>query len=674
MVAASSAVGPARTIERLSGDSTSLPHLPALDGLRGVAVALVVGYHLSPSALPGGFLGVDIFFVLSGFLITSLAVTEARQRKGFRLGAFYLRRIRRLLPALLLLLLAGALYARVWAQDVELDRLRDHSLWTLGYLANWRFIADGTTYTDALYGQSPLRHTWSLAIEEQFYIVFPLLVVGVGALLRWRAEALRWTIGAVAVVGTLASATWMAVLWGDGRDPSRGYFGTDTRVHSLLVGVLLGVVLVGRPVRSGPAARFVAAGALVGAVGLAAAAMVSHEDSSILQHGGFLCVAIATAAVIAGSERVTPLQWVLTRRSLMGLGLISYGVYLWHWPVIIVLDEARTGLRGIPLATLRISVTLVISLASYLLVELPIRRGRLRTAAHPRALALSAASVGSVAAVVLAATVVPAPTVLPPRTTTSAPAEVAAAYDLPIGMVMFGDSVARGIAGAGGDFEEWRPDQSTFDPALVRLWNVARIYCSFLEGYEIGPDDKLTDPSQLCGGWRQWLTDVFAVDDYDVVVVALGNDASHRMVGEDERVELGSERHQELLTSFLDELRSMAVDHGAELVLMPIPPRRDTLLTELDRDGRRERLMREEMFRYADERPGVRVLDLYEQVCPDGDCEHPVDGFDPAWRHDGFHFTPEGSRWVADWITAHLIDLDHPTSSANGAGRTIEPR
>jgi peptidoglycan/LPS O-acetylase OafA/YrhL len=657
----------------LPGESkTSLSHLPALDGLRGVAVALVVAYHLAPSSVPGGFLGVDVFFVLSGFLITSLAITEVRQRDGFRVGAFYMRRIRRLLPALLLLLLVGALYAQVWAQDVELDRLRNHSLWTLGYLANWRFIADGTTYTDVMYGQSPLRHTWSLAIEEQFYIVFPLLVIGLGTWLRWRAEALRWAIGVVAVVGALASATWMALLWGDGSDPSRGYFGTDTRVHSLLVGVLLGVVLVGRPVRSGPAARFVAAGALLGALGLAAAAMVSHEDSSILQHGGFLGVAVATAAIIAGSERVTPLQWVLTRRALMGLGLISYGVYLWHWPVIIVLDEARTGLSGIALATLRISVTLVVSLASYLLVELPIRRGRLRTTAHPRVLALSAASVGTVAAVVLAATIVPAPTVLPPRTTTSVAPEVAAANELPMGVVMFGDSVARSLTGAGGDFDEWDPALSTFDPGLVRLWNVARIYCNYLDGAVINSDGSLNDAAMLCGEWRGFLAKPLEEDDYDKVIVALGNDAAHRMV-DGERVELGTPRHEEVLAGFLDELRGIATSHGAELVLLPLPPRSDSYRSELDRDGLRERLMREEMLQYAAQRPGVDVLDLYDEICPGGDCARPPDGFDPAWRPDGFHFSTEGARWVADWITAQLIDVDGPTSSGHVAGRTVDP-
>ena len=253
----------------LSGESTSLSHLPALDGLRGVAVALVVGYHLSPSALPGGFLGVDIFFVLSGFLITSLAITEVRRARGVP--------PRRVLPAADPAAPARAAPAAPRrsavrpgvGQDVELDRLRDHSLWTLGYLANWRFIADGTTYTDALYGQSPLRHTWSLAIEEQFYIVFPLLVLGSARCVRWRAEALRWAIGAVAVVGALASATWMAVLWGDGSRPVSRLL-RHRHARALAAG--------GRAARAscwsagrcgpGPPARLVAVGALVGALGL----------------------------------------------------------------------------------------------------------------------------------------------------------------------------------------------------------------------------------------------------------------------------------------------------------------------------------------------------------------------------------------------------------------------
>jgi peptidoglycan/LPS O-acetylase OafA/YrhL/lysophospholipase L1-like esterase len=652
----------------------AFPHLRSLDGLRGVAVALVVAYHLAPSAVPGGFLGVDVFFVLSGFLITSLIVTEVQRREGFRAGAFYIRRIRRLLPAVLLLLLGAALYATVWAEPDELDRLREHSLWTLGYLANWNFIADGTTYTDVVVGQSPLRHTWSLAIEEQFYILFPLLVLGLGRLVRWRADVLRWVLGSVAVVGATASAVWMAAQWGDGTDPSRGYFGTDTRAHSLLVGVVLGVVLVGRPVRSGPMARPAAALAIAGAVGLMAATIATHEDSSTLQHGGFLLVALATAAIIAGGQRVGPLRWVLTRRALVGLGVISYGVYLWHWPVIILLDELRTGLDGVALAALRIGVTLAVSIASFFLVEQPIRRGRLPAARQPHAVVLSAAGALSVAALVVAATVVPPVKALPPRPPTAVAPEVAAATELPLGVVMFGDSVARSISGAGGDLDEWRPELSSFDPSLVRLWNLARIYCSYLEGTAVMADGRLSDPRMLCGGWRERLTDVLEQDDYDdIVLVALANDAGPRVV-DGERIELGSDRHQELLTAFLDELRGIAQSHGAEVVLMALPPRADSLRADIEQDSRRGRLMREELSEYAAERPGTRVLDLFDQVCPDGDCEHPAGGFDPAWRPDGWHFGPEGARWVADWVTAQLIDLEPSPDAALDANSPLGQR
>jgi lysophospholipase L1-like esterase len=463
----------------------------------------------------------------------------------------------------------------------------------------------------------------------------------------------------------------MVALWDD-LDPWRGYFGTDTRAHSLLVGVLLGVVLVGRPVQRGAAARWAAAGAIVGALVLGAAVATSHESSSGLQHGGFLGVAVATAAVIAGSERVQPLNWVLTRRVLVGLGLISYGVYLWHWPVIVILDEPRTGLEGLPLALLRIGVTLTVALASYVLVEQPIRRSRRARVPARVGVAMSAAGVGTVAAFVLLATVVPPVPPAPPRTTTSLSAEVAAANELPVPMLMFGDSVARSLAGGGGDFKEWVPEQSVFDPTLVQLWNVATIYCSFLDGYQVMGDGRTNENAVfLCGDWKRWVEEVLVTDDYKFVLVALANDAGPRLV-DDEVVELGTPGHQALLDDFLDELRSVSNQHGAELAVITLPPRTQRGTTVIDEDEDRERLMREEIRRYAEDRPGIRVLDLFEEICPNSECYSPE--FDPSWRTDGLHYSTEGARWVADWITEQLVDVDAPASSSAAASRSVAPR
>ena len=645
-----------------SPGDVALPRLPALDGLRGVAVTLVVAYHLYPSAVPGGFLGVDVFFVLSGFLITSLAVTEVGQRGGFRVGAFYLRRARRLLPAVLVLLLAGALYAAVWAEPEELDRLREHSLWTLAYLANWRFIADGTTYTDALYGQSPLRHTWSLAIEEQFYILFPLLLVVVGRAVRWRADRLRRALGVVAAAGAVASAAWMAVLWGDGSDPSRGYFGSDTRVQSLLVGVLLGLVLVGRPPRAGAAARFAAAAAVAGTLGLASAVVLAHEDSALLQRGGFLLVALGTAGIIAGSERVAPLRWALVQRPLVGLGLISYGVYLWHWPVIIVLDERRTGLDGAALTLLRLAVTLLAALASDALVERPIRRGSLGRAYGRVSVGFAPAALVLVVGAVFAATVVPvvrrdspqerSPVALAAETT---PPTV---VPVPLDVVIAGDSVAHTLAGGTvrtfPAFDPWTPEQSPFDDELVSLRSAAKPGCSFLPGNLVVPGSSPANLSPFCRGWEDDLAGALGGTDRPVVVVALSNDAGDRVV-EGRQIDLGTADHQALLDRWLDEVRAKARPLGGDLVLVALPPRTGRTARAADEGGARERAMRDELEAYATTRPGVQVLDLFEEVCPGGDCAHPTAGFQAAWRFDGMHYTADGARWVADWLTSALV-------------------
>src|SRR3954471_15007810 len=214
-----------------------LGYVPGLDGLRGIAVIAVLLFHGGVTWARGGFLGVDMFFVLSGFLITSLLLDERWKTGTVKLSRFWARRARRLLPALLALLAAMAAYATWVPMDSPLPSLRRDVLATLAYVSNWHFILDGGSYFARNAPPSPLRHTWSLAIEEQFYLLWPLIFIAVA---RGRARLAK--LGTFIGVGIAASIAAMLLLYHPGTDASRVYYGTDTRVHVILIGCGLAVL------------------------------------------------------------------------------------------------------------------------------------------------------------------------------------------------------------------------------------------------------------------------------------------------------------------------------------------------------------------------------------------------------------------------------------------------
>ena len=344
-----------------------MQHQPALDGLRGAAVAGVLLFHAGH--LRGGYLGVDAFFVLSGFLITSLLLAEGARTGTVALGAFWARRARRLLPALLAVLAFVAVYSLVVASAAERTTIRGDGIATLGYFANWRAIFSGTDYW-ALFGSpSPLEHTWSLAIEEQFYLVWPLLLVAIAAAPR-RVLALA---GGLAI----ASFVWMQVLY-DPASPSRVYFGTDTRLASILIGAALAawVARRGHVARGRPRAILELV-AWTSVVLLTFAWLRLDGSSTVLYRGGLFVTALAVAGVIAAAVHPQRggVNRVLSFGPLCALGLISYGVYLWHWPIYVWLDEQRTHLDGWALVALRIAITIAVATLSYFLLEQPIRHG-----------------------------------------------------------------------------------------------------------------------------------------------------------------------------------------------------------------------------------------------------------------------------------------------------------
>ncbi len=351
-----------------------LAYFPALDGLRAVAVVSVVAYHLELPWARGGFLGVDLFFVISGYLITALLLREHSATGRVDVRSFWVRRFRRLVPLLVVMTVATVAAARLWGVPEQWTSVRWDALAALGYVANWRFIVADQSYFDTLIGPSPLRHTWSLAVEEQWYLLWPIVMLGVVALLGRRAG---WTLAFASIVAaTVASAAWMATLY-VADDPSRAYYGTDTRAQQLLVGGALALALHRWPQIASIGRRGrLAIGALAAVAAFAVAVSTASDDSSVLFHGGFLAVSVLCAVMVAASantEVATPLRW-LESAPLNWIGLRSYGIYLWHWPVIVYVGTP-TGIEwdGIRLIALQVLITLTLADASHRVIERRIR-------------------------------------------------------------------------------------------------------------------------------------------------------------------------------------------------------------------------------------------------------------------------------------------------------------
>jgi peptidoglycan/LPS O-acetylase OafA/YrhL len=354
------------------GGGVTLHYMPALDGLRAVSILGVLLYHGGFSWAGGGVISVNVFFVLSGFLITTLLLKEWERSNTIKLLSFWARRARRLLPALFLLLAGIAVYIWIFAPGGTQGEFRGDALSTLFYFGNWHQIASGQSYFALVSAPSPVLHTWSLAIEEQFYVVWPLVVLGLMKL--WGSTRVLLT---VAVVGAVASATEMALLFHPGMDPSRLYYGTDTRAQDILVGAVVALVLLHRQPSENRPGR--AAWSWVGAIAMGVYAwewFTVTGSSNWLYRGGFLLCDVAVGVVILAvtlAPRGLPARG-LSVRPLTYIGRISYGLYLWHWPVFLVVDNARTGLIGWELFVVRCAITFVIAVASWYLVEQPVRK------------------------------------------------------------------------------------------------------------------------------------------------------------------------------------------------------------------------------------------------------------------------------------------------------------
>jgi len=355
-------------------------YIPGLDGIRAIAVLAVLLYHSGVAAVPGGFLGVDVFFVLSGFLISTLLLQEIERTSAVSFGQFYLRRARRLLPALLATLALSSVLVLVFARDAA-AQFRTDAVASMAYVTNWWYVVQDLSYFEAMGRPPMLQHLWSLAVEEQFYLLWPLCLV---LLYRWRG---RPGVGRVAFTVALVSTLLMALgsfIWNlpAAGDASRLYFGTDTHAMGLLLGAALATVW-----RPGALPKQVAGPARVVLWAVAAGAVwalfrIFHtvgENSAWLYRGGFLIVSAVTAVIVAlACHPAIGFGKLLAIQPMRYIGERSYGLYLYHWPIFVV---TRPGIDlpfdGLPAWIVRMGLTFAVAEVSYRYLEVPVRRGAL---------------------------------------------------------------------------------------------------------------------------------------------------------------------------------------------------------------------------------------------------------------------------------------------------------
>jgi peptidoglycan/LPS O-acetylase OafA/YrhL len=625
--------------------------VPALDGLRALAVVAVMLYHGGVSWMPGGFLGVDLFFVLSGYLITTLLVAERARWGSIDLLAFWARRGRRLLPALFLMLIAVAIYAATLAPTNQQATIRGEGLATLLYVSNWWAIVHGHSYFDQFLQPSPLTHTWSLAIEEQWYLLFPVVL----SILLVRRTVPRWLTWLLAG-GAVASAAWMAHLFHPGTDPSRAYFGTDSRIQDLFVGAALAVWLRRREPRAPGSYRLLAYDRWVpaAALGVVLAAMcLLHEEDARLYRGGFLVFCGLCAVVIAHcldhkqSRMARALSWEPIRL----VGLISYGLYLWHWPVDVVLSPARTGLDGPALLGLRSGVAAAAAAASYVLVERPVRRGRLVNWLGRR---------GELYVAIAAAILVAAALVIATPTKSS-------------GFAADGSGSSSGVSGAGlkvffvGDSVSYNL-RYYFDPAKtpgISLDGSTKLGCGLIPKTNViaGKPDP---PAPGCAEWAAGWPAELAAGHRDLSVLFLGIGEQFDVQQAGGNISFGTPAYARFLDKYLDGALATMAKSSDHVAIMNVPCHR-VLESDVNpiptivNDQRRIDWLNQYLLAYQKRSSTpFSVIDLNKFICVDGD---PVQRGDVKLRFDGLHFTAEGAALVWKWLGPQLVSIAGRTKS-----------
>ena len=600
----------------------ALRHLPALDGVRGLAVIGVLLFHGGFVWAKGGFLGVSTFFTLSGFLITNLLVREWERSSSLDLVRFWGRRLRRLLPAAVAAIaIIGLVWWRIGSPE-QVASLRGDMLSAVGYVANWRLWSSGVSYGSLFTEPTPFQHFWSLAIEEQFYLVFPLVVL---VLTRLGGRRL------LTVVCTAATIVSIALMWLQRSDFDRVYYGTDTRIAEILFGVLLALMWSSRsrnsdsPTQREPLFDIIGFAAVLG---ILAAWFSVAESSPGLAKGGLPLYALLSTLVIYCATRAGFFARIFSVSALRWAGLLSYGLYLYHWPIFLLLSPERTGLALAPLFAVRMIVTVGVALASYFLLEMPIRRRTLF--ASPRSAGIAAfASIGAIAVFAVASTTAIQRSTIPYANMKVGSVEITTAALYPSTTADNQPAKTVWIIGDSGAM-----DQS---PALAAAFEGAGT-TTFVFG--AGPGFGLSQPGI---NWREDWDKVIARDRPDLAVMMFGGwDLSYLNSN-------GESAYERLV----DEAVTKLTQSGVRVMLLPVMPGGKYDVSAVNRV----------FAQVAARHPGMVDNPPIDSAlsAPDGSTPRYWIGEDGTLhllrKQDGWHLCQEGASNLAELITNRALQL-----------------
>lgn len=640
---------------------------PALDGVRALAVVAVMLFHAGYGWMSGGYLGVSVFFTLSGYLITSLLLAEHRATGTVDIARFYTRRAKRLLPASLFWLAVVSVLA---AFDVfsGVPSLRRDVLGGVFQVFNWVKLGSGESYADlnaAAAGlRHPLDHFWSLSVEQQFYWVWPVAFLGLVAIARRRRAALAWPVGVVAAI-FCAGAPLIAAAWG----PDAAYWATPARLAEILVGALLACLLAGREVAS----RWWVLAPLA-LVGLAVACVLFPDGSGPAYEGWLPLVAVGSAVAIVGLQPEAWPRRVLSARPLVAIGRVSYGIYIVHWPVYVVIDRQAWGLAPWLDLAVKWAVTGVLSALSYRLVEVPLRTSRWllprRTlvagvAATAVAAALvvvvpevhtyygidpdaaSAAGIDTAESLAPLVTGTPAPTTTAAGTpTTTAPVDVSTTtteltVPRPVRVLVVGDSTAVAI---GAGLVNWAAEH----PDLAQVSVVPGPGCGLMPIGILEVFGVTKDLGRLCAPYvrDEIPAQIEALRPDVVAVIVTSWDVDNRRLTPDGPLlsPLDPQIEQAMLEAYVgfsDDVLALGVPRIAWMV-PPMPFRMTATPEEAADFAQRYVVQRRAIDAAATAHHEVRVIDLRTWMEARGFLENGAD------RPDGVHFTGEVATMTAE--------------------------